>query len=240
MARRLAALGCGALLLTATPALAQMQWADRAFVNISAGIQTGVPDVTSVQAFTLYEEEGSLTSSLDLKNGLLLDGQVGYRLTRNLAVGAVLTFIQGKSDAEILGSIPDPVFFSSPRAASASATGLTRREIWFAPTAVWMVPITDRIQVSVSGGPAVVQLAQELPTAVAVAEPGPTLSDATVTSLTGTGFGFVVGADARYMVTDRFGLGALARFASAAVDLGNDTDVDVGGFQFAGGLRIRF
>jgi hypothetical protein len=68
-----------------------------------------------------------------------------------------------------------------------------------------------------------------------------TVSQATTT---GSQIGFNIGADMTYRFANNFGIGAIVRYAAATVSLepeGGDTaDVKVGGFQFGGGLRIRF
>lgn len=240
MVRRLAVLVCGIVLSSATPALAQMQWTDRAFASLSAGLQIGTSDIASSQTFELYGETGSLTSAQDVKGGLFFDGQVGYRIRRNLAVGVGVSFIEGKSEADVTGSIPDPIQFDAHRSTSATASDLAHREIWFAGLLTWAMPITDKIDVFFSGGPAFVQVVQELPTAATITEPTPTITGVTVTKFSKGGIGFVVGADVRYMITTRIGLGALAKFSAASVDLTEGTKVDAGGFQLGAGIRIKF
>jgi hypothetical protein len=63
-------------------------------------------------------------------------------------------------------------------------------------------------------------------------------------SVTDSAFGYNVGADLTYRFANNFGVGAMVRYASATVSVtpeGSDaSDVKVGGFQFGGGLRIRF
>ena len=240
MVRRLAVLVCGILLSTATPALAQMQWTDRAFAAVSAGLQVGTSDVTSTQTFALYGEPATLLSQQDVKGGLFFDAQGGYRVWRNLALGASVTFLQGKSEATITGSIPDPIVFDHPRSVSATAADLTHRETWVAALATWVLPLTDKIDVFISGGPAMAQVQQELPTGSTVTEPGPTLSDITVERFTKSGIGFIAAADVRYMITPRIGVGALAKFSAASIELTEVTKLDIGGFQLGGGVRIRF
>ena len=240
MFRRLAGFVCGFVLVTATPALAQNQWSDKAFVNLSAGLQIGTSDVTSVQTFDLYAEPGTLTSALDIKGGLFFDGQAGYRIRRNLALGLSVSFTEGKSEATINASIPHPIFFDQNRAVGATAEDLMHREVWVAALVTYVMPVTDKIDVFFSGGPAMVQVQQEVPTGATVTEPGPTLSGVTVTKFNKSAIGFVVGADVRYMITNRIGLGALAKFAAGSVDLDDNTKVDAGGFQIGGGVRIRF
>ena len=240
MFRRLAGLVCGFVFAAATPALAQNQWTDKAFLNLSAGLQIGTSDVTSVQQFDLYAEPGTLTSALDVKGGLFFDGHAGYRIRRNIAIGVGVSFVDGKSEATINASIPHPIFFDQPRSVGATAEELKHRETWFSALVTYVMPVTDKIDVFFSGGPAMVQVQQEIPTSATVTEPGPTLSAVGVTQLSESGIGFVVGADVRYMITNRIGLGAGAKFAAASVDLNEDTKIDAGGFQIGGGIRIKF
>lgn len=240
MVRRLAVLVCGLTFATATPALAQVQWTDRAFAGVSTGIQVGTAGVTSTQPFELYGEEGSLLSQQDVKGGLFVDGQFGYRVWNNVAIGVGITFTQAKADAAITGEIPDPVFFSSPRSATATVAGLTHRELWYSALATWVLPVTDKIDVFVSGGPAFVQVQQELPTSVTVTEPGPSIDDVGVTKFSKSGLGFVAAADMRYMITSRLGVGALAKFSASKVEITDGTSMDVGGFQLGAGIRMKF
>ena len=240
MVRRLAVLACGFVLLSATPALAQMQWTDKAFVNLSAGLQIGTSDVTSTQPFELYGETGSILSAQDVKGGFFVDGQVGYRVRGNLGVGVGVSFIQGKGDADITAEIPDPALFERHRTTSATATDLKHTETWIAGLLTWAMPVTDKIDVFFSGGPAFVQVEQEVPTTVTVTEPTPTISSVGVTKFSESGIGFVGGADVRDMVTHRIGVGVLGKFSAASVELADGTKVDAGGFQVGGGIRIKF
>ncbi|MDQ3068122.1 MAG: porin family protein [Acidobacteriota bacterium] len=238
--RRIAVLVCGFVVSTSTPALAQMAWTEKGFAALSTGVQIGTSDVSNTQSFDLYGETATLSSAQDIKGGLFFDGQFGYRVWRNLAVGVGVTFLQGKSEAGVTASVPDPIFTDRNRTTSVTATDLTRREIWYAAQLTWVMPLTDKIDVFFTGGPAMVQVQQELPTSGTVTEPGPSLSDVTVTNYNKNGLGFVVGADVRYMITPRFGVGALAKFSAATVEIVEGAKSDAGGFQIGGGVRIKF
>lgn len=240
MFRRLAVLACGIVLSSATPALAQMQWTDKGFLNLSGGIGVGGSDVTSTTTFTLYDETATLVTNQDLKGGFFADAHAAYRIRRNLAVGLNVSFVQSKADAAVAGSLPDPILFDANRAASATASDLTHRETWFAALLTWALPLTDKVDVFISGGPAMVQVQHELPTGAEVTEPTPEINNITVTKFSKSGIGFVVAGDVRYMVTQKIGLGVLAKFSAASVDLTDTTKIDAGGFQIGGGLRFRF
>jgi hypothetical protein len=64
------------------------------------------------------------------------------------------------------------------------------------------------------------------------------------TTTKGSQIGFNIGADLTYRFANNVGIGAILRYAAATVTLepdgGESSDVKVGGFQFGGGLRIRF
>ena len=183
MSRRLAVLACGIVLSSATPALAQMQWTDKGFVSLSGGIQTGTSDVGNTVDFNIYGEDARLVTTQDVKGGALFDIAAGYRVWRNLAVGASYSFLQSKSDATITGSIPDPIVFDNLRSVTTTVTGLKHSESWIAGLLTWGLPVTDKVDVMLSGGPAFVTVEQELPTGASVTEPGPTLSNEAATSV---------------------------------------------------------
>jgi hypothetical protein len=233
-------LACGIVLSSATPALAQMQWTDKGFIAVSGGVQVGSSDVANDGKFEIYGEDATFASAQDVKGGPFFDVQAGYRVWRNLAIGASFTTLSSKSDAAISASIPDPIKFDSLRDAAADVTDLQHKETWVAGLLTWGMPITDKLDVLFSGGPAFVTVSQEIPTGVTVGEPGPTLSNVTVTEFSESGIGFVVGGDVRYMVTSRFGIGLLAKFAAASVDIADGVKLDAGGFQIGGGIRVRF
>ena len=217
-----------------------MQWTDKGFVSLSGGIQTGTSDVGNTVVFDVYGEEATLVTDQDVKGGAFFEIAGGYRVWRNLAVGASYTFLQSKSDAAITGSIPDPILFDTLRSTNTEVTDLSHRETWFAGLLTWGLPITDKIDVLVSGGPAFVTVEQELPTGATVTEPGPSLTNVAATKISESAIGFMVGADVRYMVTSRIGVGVMAKFATASVDLTEETKMDAGGFQIGGGVRIKF
>ena len=93
-----------------------------------------------------------------------------------------------------------------------------------------------------------IKLKQCVVTSPQITEVGPpyTTVNMTVsqTSTTGSEIGFNVGADATFRIANNFGIGVIVRYTGATVSLtpegGESSEVKVGGFQFGGGLRIRF
>ena len=232
---------CLALCAVATPASAQMSWTDKGFFNLDGGIQTGSSDFTVTTPFDLYGETGSVTSTQDIKGGGFFNIAGGYKVWRNLAIGVGYTFMSSNTDAAIAASVPDPLQFDSHRAVAASASDVTHTESQIHLTATWMIPVTDKIDVGLSFGPTIFSVSQEIPNALEVTEPGPTVNNVSVAEVDESGVGLHLGLDVNYMVTPRFGVGGMARFTRGSSDVENATEnLKFGGFQIGGGLRVRF
>lgn len=227
--------------MAAPRAYAQMAWTDRGFANVTGGAQAGSHTLATSSTFDIYEEKGSVDTSQTVKGGGFFDISAGYKVWRNLAVGLGYSFTSSSGAATIKAKVPDPVFFDKPRDASGAASGLKHTENVVHILAVWMVPVTDKIDVGVSAGPSVFTVRQDLVSALSVKEPGPSISGTTVTRAAKTGVGVSVGADVTYMINKRFGVGGLARFTAGSVDLpGATKKLSVGGFQIGAGARLRF
>src|SRR5688500_985436 len=104
-----------ALFGAATPASAQMTWTDQGFANVNVGIQTGSQSFSVNTPFELYGETGSVASAMDVKAGGFFEIAGGYKIWRNLAVGAGYTYASGSSDAAIAALVPDPLLFDQLR-----------------------------------------------------------------------------------------------------------------------------
>ena len=233
---------CLGLCATVAPAAhAQMTWTDQGFVNVTGGAQTGTRTLNTATTFDLYDEQAAVATGQQVKGGGFFDITGGYKVWRNLAAAIGYSHTGSSTGATITASIPDPVFFDRPRAISSSASGLSHSENTINLMGVWMVPVTDKIDVGVSAGPSIFHVKQELPSAVQVAEPGPTVSGVTIKDASKTTAGVNFGVDVTYLVTKRIGVGGLARYTWGSADIDGASDsLTVGGFQIGGGVRFRF
>jgi hypothetical protein len=219
---------------------AQMTWTDKGFVNLTGGVQVGSHTLDTSRTFDLYDEQGTVDSSQKIKSGGLFDVSAGFKVWHNLAIGVGYSWTSSKADAAIQAQVPDPVVFDHLRSVSSTAAGLKHTESVVNLSAVWMVPVTDKIDVGVSAGPSIFNVKQDIPGSLTATEPGPTINVA-VDSATKTSVGINIGLDVAYMMTKQFGFGGLARYTWGSVDLEGATDkLTVGGFQIGGGLRVRF
>jgi len=236
--------GCLSLVfgaLIAVPAHAQMTWTDKGFVNVNVGAQTGSHDLGTASTFDLYGEQGSLATTQEVGGGGLFDVSGGYKVWRNLALGVGFSHVGSDSDVAIAASVPDPNFFDRHRGITAVSSGAKHSENVFHIQGTWIMPVTDTLDVGFSFGPSIFRVKQDVPTAITVNEPGPTLASTTIASESKSAVGFNLGLDVNYFFTPRIGAGALLRYTRASVDLDAASDsLTVGGFQIGVGARVRF
>jgi hypothetical protein len=218
-----------------------MTWTDRGFANINLGVQGGSSDLATTSGFELYGEQGSLATTQEVGGGGLFDFSVGYKVWRNLAVGIGYSRTGSDADVAIAASVPDPNFFDRPRPVSSVSEGAEHSQNAIHIQGTWIMPVTDTMDVGFSFGPTIFNVSQDIPSAVTVNEPGPTLASTSLTREKETTVGINLGVDVNYFFNPRFGAGVLARYTFGSVDFdGADDSVGVGGFQIGGGLRVRF
>jgi len=237
-----AAVLCLAFCAFAAPrAYAQMKWTDKGFANINIGGQSGSHDVTTTTTFTLYEEDGHITTAQKTGGGFLFDVNGGYKVWSNLVVAVGYTFMSDSTDGTVTASIPDPAVFDHPRTVNTTADNLKHTENALNFMGVWMVPVTDKVDVGISFGPTVFFVKQELPDTIQVTEPGPTVTGLTKKDLSKTAGGINLGVDVTYLLTKKMGVGGILRYTHGSVDLDGASDsLTVGGFQIGIGGRYRF
>jgi len=234
---------CVALAALCAPSVANaqmLQWKDRGFLNVSGGVKTGAKQVETTLAFPLYDETATIDTTREVADGFLWDVTAGYRVWKNMAIGASVAGRTANGDGTTVASIPNPVFYDQHRTVTGAISGMKHSELWGSLLAVWVFPVTTELEFMAMAGPTVVQVKHELAGAATVAEaaiPGVSVSLNTVSKSV---WGFTAGIDGRYMITSRFGLGAFARYSGAKVNLTPATKLDVGGLQMGAGLRVRF
>ena len=230
-----------AAVLAPLDAYAQMQWTDKGFVNVNFGVQTGSHDLDTNTTFDLYEEPASITSDQTVDGAPFFEVGAGYRVWRNLALGVAYSRLSSDADVAIAGSVPDPVFFDRLRPVSGSVSGAEHTQQALHLQGVWMVPVTDKVDVGLGFGPTIFLVSQDVPSAVTVTEPGPTIASINMTNADATTLGFHAGLDVTYLVTPRVGVGGTARYSWGSADIEGATDnLTVGGLQIGAGVRFRF
>ena len=220
----------------------QLQWTDRGFVSINGGAQVGSHDLSSTQSFPLFDETATVTSSQSVGSGGLFDISAGYRVWHNIAVSVGYTHAGSKADLSVSGSLPDPAFTDQPHPFTASLGGAKHTENVINLDAVWMMPVTDKIDVGISAGPSIFSVKQDVASNLSDTNTVPTLASESKT----TG-GFNIGVDVTYLLGKMpglgkdWGVGGFARYTWGSAKLGNSNDkLTLGGFQIGAGARLRF
>ena len=242
MIQKIAILACGLLLVGARPGSAQiLQWQDRGFLNVNIGGQGKSNDFTTSLSRDLYEEVATVETSQSHGGSAFFDLSGGYRVWNNVAVGMSFARRSADADGTYSASIPDPIAFNQPRIVSGSIPGLQRRETFIGIPVTYVIPVTDKVDVMAFVGPSYGKLAQDMVTNTTIAEgpsgPTVTISQETVKA---SAWGYTLGVDVRWLLSKQVGVGGFMRFQAADGDLTSTEKMDMGGFQFGGGLRVRF
>ncbi len=228
--------------LAADASAQTLQSTDRAFAGLSFGGQTKARTYQSSGSFPLYEETATFESTVGIGAESLIDISGGVRVWNNLAVGAGFSRYSDTASGVLNASIPDPVLFNTLRSATVDAPGLKHTESQFHVSAYWLLPVTDKVDVSLYAGPTFFAVKQDLPTGFTVATGTSTIASVTRTQINESAIGLHAGVDVRYLILKNAGLGMFLRYAKGGVnsDLVQGGRLDVGGFQYGVGVRVRF
>jgi hypothetical protein len=233
-----------AIIFSSTRAYAQSaQWTDRGYVNVGGWFQPSSSFSNTVRPLDFVEPSEIDTT---YKTGPVpgFEAEAGARLWRNLAVGIGVSWFSKEAGAAVSAQVPHPFFFNKARAVAGDAASLTRDETAVHIEVLWMVPLTRRWQLALSGGPSWFSVGQDLVSDVTVTQTYPfdaaTFASATTVHRSASKAGFNAGADVCYLLRPHIGLGFGVMFAHASVPLDDTLTVDAGGAHVGGGLRFRF
>jgi len=240
----------GLTALASTAYAQALPWEGRAYANVNLGMQVrGTDAVKSSQTFPIYDESGTITSTQNIDAGApFFEVGGGIRIFGNFGIGVTYARLSTTGSSDVDASVPSPLFYDAPRSAKAKVDGLTHTEQAVHFHLVWLLPITDKVDLAVSGGPTAFKLTQGTVLAPTVSEVGAPYTSVMLTTTaaetTANRIGFNVGADLTYRFANNVGIGALVRYTGRTFALkptgGAPLDVKVGGLQVGAGLRLRF
>lgn len=217
-------------------------WTDRGFLNVSFGAQPKARSVTLVDAFPLYDETARIESVVGTSNGLVFDITGGYRVWRSVGAAVGFSRYADSSSTTANASIPDPLFHDTLHASSLDVSDLDHSEKAVHLSVVYVLPLKEKIALSIFAGPSFYSLSKDVPANATINDGDVTIAGIGTNSLSESGTGGHFGVDLRYMVTDRIGGGLLVRYAGASIDAPQVSEgtIDVGGLQYAFGVRVKF
>jgi len=192
-------------------------------------------------------ETETITADHDVKTALGFSAGGAVRILPRIWVGAQYAMAEMKPSASITAVIPHPILFNASRTVEGSVSDVIHNEQNVHVALMYALPI-QAVDVKVMGGPTFFNLKQDFVTGVTISETYPfdtaTFSNATTKQLSERAVGFNAGVDISRLLSSNVGIGGLIRYSRADVkfddpDVGRQT-VKAGGFEAAGGLRLRF
>jgi hypothetical protein len=211
-----------------------------AFLDVNFGFQVNSQTITISSTPTIYGEIAFIDSSQKISGSPFIDVSGGYRVWKDFSIGlGVVTTFNKSSDSTVSASIPSPIFFDRRIVTTSTVSNLEHKERSAALLFGWTTPISDKLDATVTAGPAYIKVFQGLVANVDVVANSQTSTPRPEVQ-TATKIGFSIGGDITYLVTPRVGVGGVARYLAAKADLASVSDLKVGGFQVGGGLRVRF
>ncbi|HXI29896.1 MAG TPA: outer membrane beta-barrel protein [Vicinamibacterales bacterium] len=207
------------------------------FIDVNAGLAAKPAALTTSTTFTVFGESGAAATRMEPGTAGMFDVRVGYRVKPRFGVAVALS--AGRSDvaASTTASVPSPIRFASPTTVSLDAGTSSRRETGLHLQAVYALPLSNSLLLSIAGGPSIVHLQQGVPNVTVAGGGTPSVVFATESA---NSLGANVGVDLSTLFSTHVGVGAFVRYVAAGVDLPSASDVKAGGVQAGGGVRVRF
>lgn len=232
---------------------AAQAWPGRVLVGVSGAMQvtssTFDDDFTFMHPYSgnIPGEEARVDSQYEIPTGALFDGGVAVRLVGNLGVGVSLSQSSSTEDFTIVAQLPHPFYLARFREVEGTVAGRhSQRGIHV--QGVYVVPLTPRLYLALSGGPSQFTVEQRLVRSVTASESFPfdqaTFASADLETADESGWGFNAGADVGWMLSKHFGIGGLVRYSAVTVTLtpsGREAvELEAGGLHVGVGARIAF
>jgi hypothetical protein len=219
---------------------------ERLFVSIGGLYQVGSNDFGDSATIRENAENGRLETDYSVGTGPAFDISGSLLIWRNLAVGVGVTRFSTSTTTALSAAVPHPFFFSQPRAVEGEFSG-ERTEAAVHVQLRAVLPVSDRIQVAVFGGPSFFQVDQSIVDDFEYTESYPydaaTFSRAVAATQSESRVGVNVGGDVSFFFSRQIGVGVTAQYAGATVEMtvpSGTADVKAGGGQIGGGIRLRF
>ena len=198
----------------------------------------------STQTYKEYVEDATLKASYKVGKAPGGGFDLQYNLNRKFGIRVGAQTFSRKSDGTFDAQIPHPFFFSKPRSASGTASGLGFSEAAFSLTGV-LRGGSGKWKFNLEGGPAYFSVNATVAEKIAYGEVYPydtiTFSGISSTKKKVSPFGFAVGVEVGRELSNAVAVVAQGRFTQGSGDLdinGQKIKIKAGGAQARIGLRL--
>lgn len=221
-------------------------WGNNGYFSFNGLYDASTEDSTVSTTQTINAETATITATSPSGKRPLYDVTAGGRLKGNLGFGFGVTYGKLNKDAEVRGNIPHPFYFNQPRTLDAR-TPLERQDLLLHLSAMYLIPLSAKVQVTAFGGPTWFQLKQQVIQSITVADNYPfdtvALDAVTRDRKTVSAWGYHAGFDLSYFFARNVGVQGMVRYSRATATIDNTgvtSDVTLGGLHAGVGLRIRY
>ncbi|MCY3590693.1 MAG: outer membrane beta-barrel protein [Gammaproteobacteria bacterium] len=249
----LSLVGALSLLLVAASALAQDADAkDRWYIGIGAGVlsTSDAPAGTfSFDSGLFGSEQGEFVADYSADDDTVFELSAGVRVGDGpFGLGVTWSRSSQSASVDIVGRLPHPFFFGTPRTVEGTQGNLTRDETAIHLSFRWLVREGKKSELTVFAGPSQIELDHDLVATVRFDQTYP-FDEATYAGThrepaSGDAIGYHLGIDIVRKFRNTVGVGGVVRYSQAGIDLegpgGRSVSVDAGGLTATVDLRFRF
>lgn len=234
---------------SANPAAPSQGRPQRIWVNFNGASTTGSQDFGLTSTIRQYDEDGSFETTQQVTKGATIDVSALVRVWRGVLVGAGYSGLSSESASRYTLTLPHPLYYNQPRTATGEISSISYKESSVNLILAYTLPLMERLDVTAMAGPTFFKVQNSFVTGIRYSEVAPSFAnipvdEVTTASLDESATGMMIGGDVTYMFTQWVGAGAFVRYNAATLRLkpsggGESTDLDLGGFQWGGGIRVR-
>lgn len=228
--------------------LAVAQSDDRLQVGVDFTQSMVWPHADQGHSFDLNAERGDFTARHSVSTAPGIAVHADGRLWQHLTIGGGLGYESSGVDIAVNARLPHPFFFNRPRSVSGNLEDASQHALGVALRVGWQIPLTERFDLHVVGGPMWLRLEYPVVTGVRFTEAFPfnsaTFAGASTVSGHAWGAGLMVGSDVGWRWRRHIGMGAGVAFRRVDVDVTSPPDrrvsVDAGRVRVHAGVRLTY
>jgi hypothetical protein len=232
-------------LCAATPALAAGD-PYRVKLLLGGGFEVGTQSFNQTVSFEQFAETAAITTAYDAAAAPGFDVGVQFNAFKRVGFSLAGTLYERDLDGNFEASLPHPLFFDQPRTAAGTVRGKLKERAGHLSVVVFGQ--SGSLDFSGWAGVSLFNVEADLLTDVLYSHSDPydsvTVTSTPTTTVSDQPVGFNVGASLDYRVSRSVGFGIQGRFSLATAKLAApnaaEAEVNVGGFQAGGGIRLYF
>ena len=197
-------------------------WGNNGYFSFNGLYDLSTQENTVSTSQGINAETATIPATTETGKRPLYDVTAGGRIRGNLGFGFGVTFGTGKEDARVGGDIPHPFYFNQPRTLTGT-TSLERTDLMLHLSGMYLIPASQRVQITVFGGPTWFQLKQQVIQSVTLTESFPfdtvALASVALDRKTVSRWGYHGGFDLSYFFSRNVGVQGMVRYSKGTATM---------------------